>query len=230
MSLHAILLPSLNLLVSRRNQKLKNAHPPTQLTTLSPTTPLSSSTFPFTSSHTSLPPLLGSPTTYISTKLTMPRIPLHLLLWTALFLSIALVHAQISCSPGEASILGNPTIGSFLPAERNCDSDHEYYLRISTKNGYSTPIFDTNFEVDGRLEICHNGDWYSFWASSDYPFTANDARVACRQLGNQYDYALTASFTLSPADTSDGTNEFGPYDLECEGDEATLTEVRSGPA
>ena len=49
----------------------------------------------------------------------------------------------------------------------------------------------------------------------------------CRQLGNQYDYALTASSALSPFDTPDGANEFGPYDLECEGDEATLTEVRS---
>ena len=92
-------------------------------------------------------------------------------------------------------------------------------------------MFDTNFEVDGRLEICHNGEWYSFWAPTipAYPFTANDAQVACRQLGNQYDYALTASFMLLPADTPTpgGTSEFGPYDLECEGDEATLSEVRS---
>ena len=155
----------------------------------------------------------------------MPRIPLHLLLWTALSLSIALVHAQISCSPGEASILGNPTLGSFLPAERNCDSDHEYYLRISTTSGYSTPIFDTNFEVDGRLEICSNGEWFSFWAPSYYPFTDDDAQVACRQLGNQYDYEMTTSSALSTVDTPDGNNNYGPHFLRCEGDEATVAEV-----
>ena len=81
-----------------------------------------------------------------------------------------------------------------------------------------------NFELGGRLEIC-NGEWFSFWDTSYYPFTDNDAQVACRQLGNQYDYEMTTSSALSTADTPDGNTNYGPYNLRCEGDEATLSEV-----
>ena len=86
-------------------------------------------------------------------------------------------------------------------------------------------MFDTNFEVDGRLEICNNDEWLSFYEPSYYPFTDDDAQVACRQLGNQYDYEMTTSSALSTADTPDGNTNYGPYYLRCEGDEATLSEV-----
>ena len=163
----------------------------------------------------------------------MPRTPLHVGICVIALIPAFLVQAQITCSPGQGPSLSNPPLGSSLPEETTCNYANQYRLRLSTASGYSAPIFDTNFEVDGRLEICYNDEWWSFWVGSDfwtgtdYPFTDDDAQVACRQLGNQYDYEMTTSSVLSTADTPDGNTNYGPYDLQCEGDEATVAEVRS---
>ena len=157
----------------------------------------------------------------------MPQTPLHVGLCMIALIPVFLVQAQTLCSPGQSPSLSNPPLGSSLPEETTCDSANLYRLRLSTASSYSAPMFDTNFEVDGRLEICRNGDWFSFYATSSYPFTDDDAQVACRQLGNQYDYEITTSSALSTADTPDGNTNYGPYDLLCEGDEATVAEVRS---
>ncbi|GMH47302.1 hypothetical protein TrLO_g8679 [Triparma laevis f. longispina] len=136
-----------------------------------------------------------------------------------------LARAQSTCPPGQHATFSTPTVDSALPSEDSCTSDKEYYLRLSTASGYSTPTFDENAEVEGRLEICHDEEWFSFRAYW-YDFTDKDAQVACRQLGNQYDYDVTYSAPLSYYSTPDGNTNYGPYDLDCVGDEAAVSEVR----
>ena len=155
----------------------------------------------------------------------MPRSPLHLVLFLIVSLPM-LVRTQSACSPGQAATFSDIEVGTILPSEDSCTSDKEYYLRLSTSSGYSTPTFDENAEVEGRLEICHDEEWFSFRVQSYYPFTDEDAQVACRQLGNQYDYDVTYSAPLSYYSTPDGNTNYGPYDLDCVGDEAAVSEVR----
>ncbi|GMI37858.1 hypothetical protein TeGR_g14131, partial [Tetraparma gracilis] len=60
-------------------------------------------------------------------------------------------------------------------------------IRLQTAAG--TPSFDSEGQVQGRLEVFHDGQWGTV---CDDSFKEPDAQVACRQLGNELGYTLTS--------------------------------------
>jgi hypothetical protein len=90
-------------------------------------------------------------------------------------------------------------------------------IRLQTAAG--TPSFDSEGQVQGRLEVFHGGLWGTV-CNDD--FEEADAQVACRQLGNELGYTLASWSVVSNHDTDDGSGRTWLDDLGCSGSETSL--------
>ncbi|GMI52142.1 hypothetical protein TeGR_g13710, partial [Tetraparma gracilis] len=83
-------------------------------------------------------------------------------------------------------------------------------IRLQTAAG--TPSFDSEGQVQGRLEVKVGDDWVTVAGTSDsfggYGSSGGEAEstVACRQLGNELGYTLVSASKVGSSDTDDGTS------------------------
>jgi hypothetical protein len=92
-------------------------------------------------------------------------------------------------------------------------------IRLQTDEG--TPSFDSEGQVQGRLEVFHDGQWGTV---CDDSFGEPDAQVACRQLGNELGYTLTSWSVVSNSNTDDGSGTVWLDNLGCSGSESSLVD------
>ena len=97
-------------------------------------------------------------------------------------------------------------------------------IRLQTAAG--TPSFDSEGQVQGRLEVKVGDDWVtiasypdSFGGSGSSGGEA-ESTVACRQLGNELGYTLVSASKVGREDTDDGSGM--AYKVTCAGTESTL--------
>jgi hypothetical protein len=106
-------------------------------------------------------------------------------------------------------------------------------IRLRTAAWPHTPSFDSEGQVQGRLEVKVGDDWVTV-ASHGINFGGDgssggeaESTVACRQLGNElgYWYTLVSAIKVGREDTEDG---FGmAYKVACAGTESTLDSCTS---
>ena len=96
-------------------------------------------------------------------------------------------------------------------------------IRLQTAAG--TPSFDSEGQVQGRLEVKVGDDWVTI-ASDGYSFGGSgssggeaESTVACRQLGNELGYTLVSASKVGKDNTDDGGK---CYKVTCAGTESTL--------
>ena len=155
---------------------------------------------------------------------------MRLLLFLVALLSTqpVVVYSSNGCSPGQAPDSVVPT--GQLPETITCNSNNDSKLRISTSLTYTTPTFDSDAEVEGRIEMCHDyfgyWHWFSFYGASTYYYDDVDAQVLCRQLANQHGYLYLEGSAVSKSSTVQGPSNQcdGPYSMGCVGDESYLYE------
>jgi hypothetical protein len=106
-------------------------------------------------------------------------------------------------------------------------------IRLQTAAG--TPSFDSEGQVQGRLEVKVGDDWVtvasvsggegdSFGGKGSSGGEA-ESTVACRQLGNELGYTLVSATKVSCWDTDDGSS--WAYLVTCAGTESTLDSCTS---
>jgi hypothetical protein len=101
-------------------------------------------------------------------------------------------------------------------------------IRLQTAAG--TPSFDSQGQVQGRLEVKVGDDWvtiesyYSFGGSGSSGGEA-ESTVACRQLGNELGYTPVSASKVGREDTDDGSGKI--YEVTCAGTESTLDSCSS---
>jgi hypothetical protein len=90
------------------------------------------------------------------------------------------------------------------------------------------PSFDSEGQVQGRLEVKVGGDWVTI-ASDGSSFGGSgssggeaESTVACRQLGNEMGYTLVSASKVGREDTDDGSGMVYQYKVTCAGTESTL--------
>jgi hypothetical protein len=85
------------------------------------------------------------------------------------------------------------------------------------------PSFNSEGQVQGRLEVKVGDDWSTFLHAPSYNinFKEEEATVACRQLGNKLGYTLVSAGKVDSVNTDDGTGP-GCYYASCAGTESTL--------
>jgi hypothetical protein len=98
-------------------------------------------------------------------------------------------------------------------------------IRLQTAAG--TPSFDSEGQVQGRLEVKVGDDWVT---ACDYStgFGGSgeaESTVACRQLGNELGYTLVSASKVDADDTDDGSGM--AYKVTCAGTESTLDSCTS---
>jgi len=118
-----------------------------------------------------------------------------------------------SCGLGSGNVWGVPS--GVVPDTTG--------IRLQTAAG--TPSFDSEGQVQGRLEVKVGDDWVTItsyesfggqWSSGGEA----ESTVACRQLGNELGYTLVSASKVGSEDTDDG---FGmAYEVTCAGTESTL--------
>ncbi|GMI23606.1 hypothetical protein TeGR_g4391 [Tetraparma gracilis] len=97
-------------------------------------------------------------------------------------------------------------------------------IRLQTAAG--TPSFDSEGQVQGRLEVKVGDDWvtvasiYDSFGGSGSSGGAAESTVACRQLGNELGYTLVSASKVSYWDTDDGSGM--AFKVTCAGTESTL--------
>jgi hypothetical protein len=109
-------------------------------------------------------------------------------------------------------------------------------IRLQTAAG--TPSFDSEGQVQGRLEVKVGDDWVtiasindSFGGSGTVGGSRNseggeaESTVACRQLGNELGYTLVSASKVGRDDTDDGSGM--AYEVTCAGTESTLDSCTS---
>jgi hypothetical protein len=102
-------------------------------------------------------------------------------------------------------------------------------IRLQTAAG--TPSFDSEGQVQGRLEVKVGGDWATVCSTTD-SFGGSgssggeaESTVACRQLGNDLGYTLVSASKVGREDTDDGSG--AAYTVTCAGTESTLDSCTS---
>jgi hypothetical protein len=102
-------------------------------------------------------------------------------------------------------------------------------IRLQTAAG--TPSFDSEGQVQGRLEVKVGDDWAtinsreaSFGGAGSSGGDA-ESEVACWQLGNELGYTLISASKIGREDTDDGTGR--AYQVSCAGTESTLDSCTS---
>jgi hypothetical protein len=87
-----------------------------------------------------------------------------------------------------------------------------------------TPSFDSEGQVQGRLEVKVGDDWVTavFVIDGGKNISSGDAEstVACRQLGNELGYTLVSASKVGREDTDNGSGT--GYQVTCAGTESTL--------
>jgi hypothetical protein len=99
-------------------------------------------------------------------------------------------------------------------------------IRLQTASG--TPSFDSEGQVQGRLEVKVGDDWVTLMDGHGESFSGSgddEAMVACRQLGNELGYTLVSASKVSADDTDDGSGK--TYQVICAGEEATINSCTS---
>jgi hypothetical protein len=94
-------------------------------------------------------------------------------------------------------------------------------IRLQTAAG--TPSFDSQGQVQGRLEVKVGDDWVTIAEEGGF-YSGGEAEstVACRQLGNELGYTLVSASKVGRGDTDDGSNVAMAYKVTCAGTESTL--------
>jgi hypothetical protein len=88
------------------------------------------------------------------------------------------------------------------------------------------PLFDSEGQVQGRLEVRVGNDWVTVEGhessfGGDGPLGGEmEASVACRQLGNELGYTLVSASKVGREDTDDGSG--WRYMVTCAGTESSL--------
>ena len=102
-------------------------------------------------------------------------------------------------------------------------SGHSMRLSISEGDDFEAPRFEEQGFIEGRLELKY-GRWGTLRESIDYtyPFTANEAIVACRQLGRELGFTTISAEAIPYYETPDGTVDCIADDLDCDGTESNL--------
>jgi hypothetical protein len=102
-------------------------------------------------------------------------------------------------------------------------------IRLQTAAG--TPSFDSEGQVQGRLEVKVGGYWKTI-ASINDSFGGDgssggeaESTVACRQLGNELGYTLVSASKVGREDTDSGSGM--AYSVTCAGTESTLDSCTS---
>ncbi len=76
-------------------------------------------------------------------------------------------------------------------------------IRLQTAAG--TPSFDSEGQVQGRLEVKVGGDWVTITEDGGFWYGGGaESTVACRQLGNELGYTLVSASKVGRGDTDDG--------------------------
>jgi hypothetical protein len=97
-------------------------------------------------------------------------------------------------------------------------------IRLQTASG--TPSFDSQGQVQGRLEVKVGDDWVTIAEDGGfYSGGEGESTVACRQLGNELGYTLVSASKVSRGDTDDGSGM--AYLVTCAGTESTLNTCTS---
>jgi hypothetical protein len=97
-------------------------------------------------------------------------------------------------------------------------------IRLQTDAG--TPSFDSEGQVQGRLEVKVGDDWVTVssggtsFGGAESSGGEKEAAVACRQLGNELGYTLVSASKVGREDTDDGSGM--AYSVTCAGTESTL--------
>jgi hypothetical protein len=93
-------------------------------------------------------------------------------------------------------------------------------IRLQTAAG--TPSFDSEGQVQGRLEVKVGDDWVTaIFVDGDYVSSGEaESTIACRQLGNELGYTLVSASKVGREDTDDGSGTV--YTVACAGTESTL--------
>jgi hypothetical protein len=104
-------------------------------------------------------------------------------------------------------------------------------IRLQTAAG--TPSFDSEGQVQGRLEVKVGDDWVTI-ASYQTSFGGDgssggeaESTVACRQLGNELGYTLVSASKVGREDTDDGS-VFQVATFTCSGTEEMLSSCTAG--
>jgi hypothetical protein len=101
-------------------------------------------------------------------------------------------------------------------------------IRLQTAAG--TPSFDSEGQVQGRLEVRAGDDWVNVEGYSgsldSTDFEEEEATVACRPLGSELGYALVSSSAVSKDNTDTPTSGI-MYEVHCTGVEDTLESCTS---
>ena len=85
----------------------------------------------------------------------------------------------------------------------------------------NSPTFDSEGVVSGRIEVKPSGE--TAWGTIFLNWWDDvDALVACREIGNELDYATISGTALSYVNTPDGSGEIWWMSVECSGSEETL--------
>jgi len=72
------------------------------------------------------------------------------------------------------------------------------------------------------VELQSGGAWGTVHNSQAFPFSANEASVACHQLGEELGFVSLSGKSISSGDTPDGTLNCILSDLDCDGTETAL--------
>jgi hypothetical protein len=105
-------------------------------------------------------------------------------------------------------------------------------IRLQTAAG--TPSFDSEGQVQGRLEVKVGDTWVTIADGDDLTFggvpvtsfeSGSEATVACRQLGDELGFTLVSASKVGKDNTDDGVGE--AYEVTCSGAEATLESCTS---
>ena len=105
-------------------------------------------------------------------------------------------------------------------------------IRLRTDEG--TPSFDSEGQVQGRLEVKVGDDWFTVGGVADsFGGSGSDggeaeSTVACRQLGNELGYTLVSASKVGRDDTNDGSGA-QVATFTCFGMEAAITSCVPGP-
>ncbi|GMI37144.1 hypothetical protein TeGR_g14787, partial [Tetraparma gracilis] len=125
-----------------------------------------------------------------------------------------------SCEQAEGCACG---LGSGNPVPTGVVPDTTG-IRLQTAAG--TPSFDSEFQVQGRLEVKVGDDWVTVAEIGGFSSGGEaESTVACRQLGNELGYTLVSASKVGRYDTDDGSSM--AYKVTCAGTESTLNSCTS---
>jgi hypothetical protein len=138
-----------------------------------------------------------------------------------------------NCGPGSQPVYDAPPSGVLSDTTtirlQNCLGERDTFSPYACLGEVGTPSFDSEGQVQGRLEAKVGNSWVPFLGLSGSPLTFGgegssggeaESTVACRQLGNELGYTLVGASKVGKLDTDDGSGT--SYQVICAGTELTL--------